>query len=160
MSKTLKYRVGSGFTSGRILPKAPGTEGSAVATVLGFTGWYLGGPAMITVLFLASLAAGFWSAPWYIQTHGKDPSSFVMDEWAGQLLALHILWIIPEYHNLTIFTLVSICAFVLFRFFDIFKPLGIEHVESLPGSLGVMADDIIAGLYTFLTLFFVILAIL
>ena len=43
-------------------------------------------------------------------------------------------------------------AFLLFRFFDIFKPLGIRKMEQLEGGIGVMADDILAGIYSFLLL--------
>lgn len=43
-------------------------------------------------------------------------------------------------------------AFVLFRLFDIFKPLGIRRMENLPGGIGVMMDDILAGVYSFVIL--------
>lgn len=160
MLPKLKYIVGSGFTSGRILPKAPGSEGSMVALLLGGLFWYLFGPIAISALFLISIVAGFWSAHWYIETHGEDPGSFVMDEWAGQLLAMHLIWLIPEETTLQITLLLFVATFVLFRFFDILKPIGIKRLEAIPGAIGVMADDLLAGFYTFLTLFFVILAFL
>jgi len=160
MLPKLKYLIGSGFTSGRLLPMAPGSEGSMVALLLGGLFWFYIGPIAISALFLISSVAGFWSAPWYIETHGEDPESFVMDEWAGQFLALQITWIFPQDIELPILIVLFVSAFILFRFFDILKPLGIKRLERLPGSFGVMTDDLLAGLYTFLTLFFVILAIL
>ncbi len=160
MHPRIKYLVGCGFTGGRLLPKAPGTEGSLVAMLLGGISWFYVGPIAISILFFASIVAGFWSAPWYIQTYGDDPGSFVMDEWAGQFLSLHVVWLLPE-HTVPQDSIVLLTsAFLVFRFFDILKPFGIKHLETIPGAFGVMADDILAGLYTFLTLFFVILAIL
>jgi phosphatidylglycerophosphatase A len=160
MSHKLKYLIGSGFTNGILLPKAPGTEGSLVATILGGLAWYYFGPIGTTVLFLASILAGFWSAPWYISSYGDDPGSFVMDEWAGQFLALHIVWFLPDNVELFMSVTLIFSSFVLFRFFDILKPLGIKRLETLPGATGVMSDDILAGFYTFLTLFFVIFTVL
>ena len=160
MLPKFKYLIGSGFTSGRLIPKAPGTEGSLVAMILGTFAWFYIGPLAITALFLVSILAGFWSAPWYIQTHGEDPGSFVMDEWAGQLLAMHLVWVLPKDAEPQITIALFFAAFLLFRFFDILKPLGIKRLEAIPGAFGVMADDLLAGFYTFLTLFFVILAVL
>lgn len=160
MLPKLKYLIGTGFTSGRLIPKGPGTEGSLVALVLGSFFWYHLGPVSITVLFVASVVAGFWSAPWFIQTHGEDPGSFVMDEWAGQLLSMHIVWVLPVETSLQTTIILFAATFILFRFFDILKPIGIKRLEAIPGAIGIMADDLLAGFYTFLTLFFVILAVL
>lgn len=160
MSHKLKYVVGSGFTSGKLIPNAPGTEGSIVAALFGTLAWYFFGPIAITALFLASLIAAYWAAPWYIQTYGDDPGSFVMDEWGGQLLSMHILWIIPIETPSSIQLLLIVSTLLLFRIIDIRKPLGIRRLEAIPGATGVIADDLLAGFYTFLTLFFVILAVL
>jgi phosphatidylglycerophosphatase A len=160
MPRRLKQLIGSGLTSGILFPKAPGTEGSLVAIILGTVGWYLGGPILISALFILSLAAGFWAAPWYIQSHGEDPESFVMDEWSGQFLSMHFAWFLPDETEIQIVGILILSSFLLFRFFDILKPLGIKQLESLPGAFGVIADDLLAGFYTFLTLFFVILAVL
>jgi len=46
----------------------------------------------------------------------------------------------------------GLAAFVLFRFFDILKPLGIRRMEKLPGGVGVMMDDVLAGVYGFIVL--------
>jgi len=52
-----------------------------------------------------------------------------------------LLWVGSGWLNL-------LTAFILFRFFDIVKPLGIRKAEQLPGGMGVLADDILAGIYT------------
>ena len=53
----------------------------------------------------------------------------------------------------------TVLAFILFRFFDIAKPLGIRKLEQLPGGIGVMADDVLAGIYSNLILHLIILFI-
>ena len=86
---------------------------------------------------------GTWAASQAEKLSGtKDPSKVVIDEVAGQFIAL-----------LTVPFLVDpawwamILAFVLFRFFDIVKPYPARRLENLKGGLGVMADDLIAGVY-------------
>ena len=160
MPKRLNFWVGTGFTMGKILPKAPGTEGSLIALVVGsllffYVGWWT-----LPALLLASIFAGILTAPWFLSEFGDDPGIFVMDEWAGQLLSMHIVFLLPEStENLTsIYFLIG--SFVGFRFFDILKPLGIKKAESLGHVTGVMIDDIIAGIYTLITLFLIILAVL
>jgi phosphatidylglycerophosphatase A len=74
----------------------------------------------------------------------KDPGKVVIDEVAGQLIAL--LPIPGRVWRLADFTTV-IAAFILFRFFDIVKPYPARKMESLHGGLGIMADDLIAGVY-------------
>ncbi|WP_345953915.1 phosphatidylglycerophosphatase A [Mucilaginibacter sp. PAMB04168] len=69
---------------------------------------------------------------------GKDSSRVVIDEVAGQMIALLFV-------PLTNFNL--IVALILFRFFDIVKPLGIRKMEKLPAGTGVMMDDVLAGVY-------------
>ena len=71
----------------------------------------------------------------------NDPSYVIIDELVGQWIALLI---IPDgYYNILI-------VFVLFRFFDIIKPWPIRYFEQLPKGLGVMSDDVVAGLFTFI----------
>jgi phosphatidylglycerophosphatase A len=150
-SAKLKFWIGTGFGSG-LLPKAPGTWGSLFSLLpawiaLHFFGW----PALLA-LFIIFTLAGFWSANWFESTHGKDPTLFVMDEWAGQMLPLLIVSIYVEINTLLIFC----AAFLLFRLFDIAKPLGINNLQRLHGATGIMTDDILAGLYALGTLFLLI----
>src|SRR6185503_3456643 len=73
----------------------------------------------------------------------KDPGKVVVDEVAGQLIALLPLGLGL---NGSSFVMV-VFAFLLFRFFDIVKPYPARKMESLKGGLGIMADDLVAGVY-------------
>lgn len=70
---------------------------------------------------------------------GEDSSRVVIDEVAGMMIA--VLFIPVNIYLL-------LAGFVLFRFFDIVKPLGIRKMEALPGGTGVMMDDVLAGVYS------------
>ena len=126
------------------MPVAPGTAGSAVAVVLF---WAVSLPGIVWLPaagFLAIVAVGWWSAgPAARKLGQKDPGMIVIDEFAGQFLALLALpatW------------LVWITGFLLFRLFDIVKPPPARWLERLPGATGIMADDLVAGLYANLVL--------
>jgi phosphatidylglycerophosphatase A len=68
----------------------------------------------------------------------KDPGFVVIDEVAGQLVAL--LALTPDWPH-------AILALILFRFFDILKPPPIRRLESLPEGTGIVVDDLAAGVY-------------
>jgi phosphatidylglycerophosphatase A len=86
------------------------------------------------------IVAGIWSASRVERVLvRKDPSLIVIDEVAGMLLSALLL---P--HSVPVLG----AAFVLFRLFDIWKPFPANWSQSLAGGLGVMVDDLIAGLYT------------
>lgn len=93
------------------------------------------------ILLVGLFLIGIWAAERVENLNGtKDAKIIVIDELVGILLMFYLL---SENHNpLIIFT-----GFILFRLFDIFKPFPINKLESLPGGLGVMADDILAGVY-------------
>ena len=98
---------------------------------------------LVPILFL-----GFISLNINFEEDGiesKDPSFVVIDEFAGMWIAL----IISDQLFLIIM------SFLLFRFFDITKFLGINKIEKLNGSLGIMLDDIVAGIYTLIIIFFI-----
>jgi phosphatidylglycerophosphatase A len=117
-------------------PIAPATAGSALVALIG---WFIPPPALPVTLVL--LAAGTALAIWVCgeaeKTFGKDAKPIVADEAVGQSLALLF---VP--HTLAAF----FASFVLFRIFDVWKPLGAHQAQRLPGGLGVVADDFIAGL--------------
>lgn len=75
-----------------------------------------------------------------------DPPHIVLDELIGCLWA---------FYGITISWNKLVVGFFLFRFFDIFKPFGIDALQRLPGAWGILADDVLAGLYTALILFFI-----
>ena len=92
---------------------------------------------MLIVLFTA---AGIWSADKLESEWGKDPSKVVVDEMVGVWIALLA---VPADNYIGY----MFAAFILFRFFDILKPLGIKQAEKLPSGYGIMADDILSGIY-------------
>ena len=99
--------------------------------------------AIPQLLVLAGIGAltllGIWAAGEAEKLFARhDDGRIVIDEIAGQLIAL--LW-------LPVSPLVAATSFVLFRIFDIWKPPPARALEALPGGLGVMADDLMAGVY-------------
>jgi phosphatidylglycerophosphatase A len=119
-------------------PVAPGTVGSLVTAVaiwlLPFT------TVRLAVTLLVVTLIGIWAGSRVERALGrKDPSVIVIDEVAGMLLSvIGLPRSIP-----VLFT-----AFLLFRLFDIWKPFPARESQALTGGMGVMVDDLIAGLYT------------
>ena len=146
-AKLFHIIIASGFGSG-FSPFAPGTAGALVAVIIWTVLFYvipfnilLVVTSLLIVLFTA---AGIWSADKLESEWGKDPSKVVVDEMVGVWIALLAVPVGNVWYILF--------AFLLFRFFDIFKPLGIRKMEQLEGGIGVMADDILDGIYSFLLL--------
>lgn len=135
--------IATGFGSG-FSPIAPGTAGAALACLI----WWalslclpaqglLVATALLVVVFTI---AGVWAANRLEPYWGEDPSRIVVDEMVGVWIPL----LAADADNLWY----AVAAFVLFRFFDILKPLGIRRMEALPGGIGVMMDDILSGVYS------------
>jgi len=89
------------------------------------------------------LVAGIISAGAVEKDWGHDSNRIVIDEVAGMMITLLLIPVKLQY---------AVTGFVLFRFFDIAKPLGVKTAERLPGGWGVMADDVLAGVYAHLLL--------
>lgn len=89
-------------------------------------------------LLIAVFIAGVWSSARVEKIWGQDNFRIVIDEVAGMMIALLFVPVKIEY---------IITALVLFRFFDILKPLGIKKMERFPSGWGVMADDVLSGIY-------------
>ncbi len=125
--------AGSGYA-----PIASGTFGSAVGLLL----WWAiagSGPVLYGVALLIVVLIGIWAAnraQAIFRRH--DDGRITIDEVAGMLLSLFWLPARPE---------VVAAGFLLFRLFDIWKPEPARAAERLPGGVGVMADDLVAGLY-------------
>ena len=121
------------------LPFAPGSWGSLGAMVL----WlflplsYFAHLTVILILFTLGVYASKKVAE---DLNDNDPSEVVIDEAVGMGISLFML---P--HSLGLYLL----AFFLFRLFDIFKPSFIYRIQNLPGGWGIMLDDVLAGLFTF-----------
>ena len=123
-------------------PVASGTAGSAVTALL-----YLALPAdalvQAAVIGLVTVIGWWASGASAAAARDPDPSRVVIDEAAGMLVACFLLpksfgWLLS--------------AFLLFRLFDIGKWFPMKQLERLPGSWGIMADDLAAGLITRLLL--------
>ena len=94
---------------------------------------------------MLSIIIGTWSSQIYAShLNLKDPSEIVIDEVSGMWIALFML---PQ--SIVFY----IIAFTLFRIFDITKPLLIDKVQYYPGGIGIMADDILAGIFSRILLF-------
>lgn len=129
-----------------LLPGAPGTWGSLAALPFGVALFWLSGPLGLLAGSAAVFLIGLWAAHSYEQVAAiKDPGAIVIDEVAGQWLAL-----IPA--GLDPFGV--LLAFVLFRLFDVAKPWPVGWADRhLKGAFGIMVDDIIAGLYAAVLVF-------
>jgi phosphatidylglycerophosphatase A len=130
--------LGSGYS-----PIAPGTAGSALGVLLF---WPLAGrpPAQVlgatAVLVLLSIVAAHYAAKGLGK---KDPGLVVVDEVVGQWVSLLLL-------PFTLWT--AVAGFVLFRLMDVIKPWPARDLERLPGGIGIVADDLMAGIYANLLL--------
>jgi phosphatidylglycerophosphatase A len=138
--RTTYTAIATLFGVGRF-PFAPGTAASIVALPFAWLIATAGGTYGRFWLLFAGLlvnAIGVWACELYSnETKVKDPSECVIDEVAGQ-------WIACAFAPTTL--LAYAIAFVLFRLFDILKPWPASAAERLPGGLGIMADDFVAGL--------------
>lgn len=131
------------------VPVAPGTLGSLAGVGLFWVLRGSGASGLITALLL--IAIGIWAATRDEQATGEhDPARVVVDEVAGQFLTFWLVWnaqpaSVTECSAHELILLGG--GFLLFRFFDIIKPIPVRQLERLKGGLGVMADDLMAGIY-------------
>ena len=134
--KYISTGLGIGF-----IGKGAGTVSSLATCIF----WYLfhAGdiypPSLSVLITLLICIIGVWSANKIEVLWGRDSNRVVIDEIAGMCITLLFVPVSVKY---------ILTGFVLFRFFDIIKPLFISKLESLPGGWGVMADDILAGIYS------------
>jgi len=129
-------------------PVGPGTAGSIAAIAIAWAVHYFTGLPGTAFGFFAALLAipGVWAADVVARKSGnKDPQIVVVDEVVGQWVTLAGAaalnwksWLI---------------ALALFRLFDIWKPPPIRRLEKLPGGIGIVADDALAGIYAAVVLF-------
>ena len=137
-AKLVATGLGSGYS-----PFAPGTAGSLVGLLLflplaGRALW-IQLAAVVAVTILGVLAGGRLATT----LGAKDPGVVVVDEVAGQWITFLALPMTP---------VTAVAGFLLFRVMDIVKPWPARALERLPGGLGIMADDVAAGVYANLVL--------
>lgn len=135
--------IATGFGVG-FWPWGPGTAGAALAVAMWFAVQLVATPAVLPWVTLAAVVLftvlGTWATQKLTPYWGGDPSRVVVDEMVGVWLPLTVtpagdVWL-------------ALLSFVLFRFFDIIKPLGIRALDRHKGPFFVMADDLLAGLYS------------
>ena len=133
--------IATGFFSGYSV-FAPGTAGSGVALAIycllpPFNPWAWGG-LLIGLFFMGVYTSGACEKAW-----GKDPRCVVIDEFVGFFVTVSLL---PQS------VLVGIVGFFVFRILDIIKPPPARQVEALSGGWGIVADDVVVGIYGHLIL--------
>ncbi len=132
------------FFGAGYFPVAPATFASAiVAGILLWLGGSDGHPLEEALVIATLVPVSLWSAHHAEKTLGHDAPPIVIDEVLGQMIALFLVprtwpWVLA--------------GFLLFRLFDIWKPLGAREIQNLPGGWGIVADDVLAGIYAFVVL--------
>lgn len=136
--------IAAGFGSG-LAPKAPGTFGSLVGLLIGCLLLPLGHMALLVGMLVATLIGLFAirQQPDFTQ----DPGWIVIDEIAGQMLALLALSRMSFWG--------AVLAFALFRLFDITKPGPVGWADKRHDEYGIMGDDLVAGAMAFIVLLIV-----
>lgn len=133
--------LGTTFYTG-YSPVAPGTAGSLIALILVLVfpqilNWM---PCLIPILFFL----GVWISTQLEKKDGKDASLITIDEWCGMWISLLFVPLKPVW--------IPLAAFGFFRLYDIWKPFPINKSQNLSTGWGVMIDDVIAGIYSLLSM--------
>tara|TARA_A100001037_G_scaffold68349_1_gene60821 strand:+ start:5933 stop:6400 length:468 start_codon:yes stop_codon:yes gene_type:complete len=133
------FLFATGFYTGLWPLKGPATVASFVSVIIFFflSNIFLNDIYLLLVI-IVFIIVGTWSSDFTATENDKDPSKVVIDEWVGMWITLLFLpnsfaWFIV--------------GFLVFRYLDIFKPFGIKKFERIPGGLGIMMDDIAAGIF-------------
>lgn len=143
-------RIITTFMGTGLLPRAPGTWGSLAALPFGWLLHGLGSYILLTVAIIVTFFVGLWATKEHTKdSDDHDPSIIVIDEVVGVWIALLPLsfgmwyvgsdpWVFP-YPG-------WVSAFLLFRLFDIWKPWPVSVADRMHTPLGVMLDDVVAGI--------------
>ena len=145
----LAHLIATVLGIGHLRP-APGTWGSLVALPWALLLHVLGGFPLMLLAVLVGFAKGWWATA-IVTAEGEDhdPSYIVVDELVGQWIALLPLSFAAWANGMSILVMWPgwIAAFVLFRLFDIWKPWLVGWADRRGDALGVMLDDVIAGVF-------------
>jgi phosphatidylglycerophosphatase A len=133
--------LGSGFFTG-YMPIVPGTFGSLAGLLIYFIPGFEK-PVIIIPAIIVFFAYGIYVGNKFDKFYGKDPRQCTIDEVVGMWISLLFL---PKR------IIVSVVAFIVWRLFDIIKPFPARNLEKLNGGLGIMIDDVVAGIYSLIVL--------
>lgn len=137
--KIIATACGAGY-----FPWGPGTMGALFAVVVWLPAFlftsYVTWMAVTIGAIVVFTILGVWSSNVAERFWGEDPSRVVIDEVVGMWITLLAVPDMAHWSSI-------VAAFVIFRFFDMVKPLGIRAMEKLKGGYGIMADDILSGVY-------------
>lgn len=153
MQQKLSYLIATFFYSGKA-PVAPGTAGSLATLPLAFVLSYYFGITGIFCGVVISFVLGLVSITQVLKTSKHDPSYVVIDEVAGQLFSFILVADSLQYDAHSGF--LYLLGFMLFRLFDITKPQPAKWADKkVRNAWGVMLDDIFAGAYAAVILYFI-----
>jgi phosphatidylglycerophosphatase A len=132
--KLISTSLGIGY-----IGKGAGTVAAVACSICWYLAWQHGYQLVPSLIITAVITLlGIWSSGVVSTIWGKDPARVVIDEVSGMCISLLFVPVSIKY---------VISALILFRFFDIVKPLYIRKLEKFPGGWGIMLDDVLAGLY-------------
>ena len=138
----ISLAVGSFLYTG-FFPVASGTVGSLAALLIIFLEPAMK-PSILLLITIISFIAGTITANPIMKRYGDDPSVIVIDEAVGMWLTL-LIFILLGKTEMSLFN--ALICFIAFRFFDVFKFQPAKYFDELKSGFGVMADDVVAGIY-------------
>ncbi|MGB6972308.1 MAG: phosphatidylglycerophosphatase A [Desulfobulbales bacterium] len=145
---TLIMLIATGFYSG-YLPKAPGTWGSLVGVLLVFLLHALSLQIYLSVVAGLFIVGSFVAGEAEKILDNRDPGVVVIDEIVGMLITMIAVPVTP---------LTMVLGFILFRVFDIAKPFPVNFFDQhFHGGLGIMLDDVVAGIYSLIIMQLILL---
>lgn len=125
----------------------PGTVGAFLGTIFSYIAFNLFRSSMLYIITFILVLFAIYVCSVAEKTIGtKDPSCVIFDEFIA--MPICFLSVFERYNSIWLLTV----GFVIFRIFDIFKPFGIKKLEKLNGGLGIVLDDVIAAIYTNISL--------
>jgi phosphatidylglycerophosphatase A len=138
--------LGSGFYTG-FIPFASGTFGSLAALLIYYIPGFSNPPVIIPMLVIFAFY-GIIIGTKFEKVYGKDPAECTIDEVVG-------MWITLLFVPKTL--IISFTGFLIWRLLDIIKPFPARQAEKLNGGLGIMLDDVIAGVYSLIILHIILI---
>ena len=132
--KLISTSLGIGY-----IGKGAGTVAAVACSICWYLAYQSGYQVIPSLIITVAITLiGIWSSNVVSTIWGKDPARVVIDEVSGMCISLLFVPVSIKY---------VVCALILFRFFDIVKPLYIRKLERFPGGWGIMLDDVLAGIY-------------